>query len=98
MMFTNVIRFQPQTDDNESDYPYEDSLNHICSWISLNFKENFVVLEKTSHRVAGGWADNAKGWRIQKSKVDRREHSITAVYELRCMGPDATLFMLKWNK
>ena len=98
MMFTNVIRFQPQTDDNKSEYPYEDSLNSICAWISDNFKENFVVLEKTSHRVAGGWADNAKGWRIQKSKVDRNEHSMTAVYELRCMGADATLFMLKCAK
>ena len=97
MMFTNIIRFQPRTDDDEADYPYEDSLNQICSWISNNFKENFVVIEKTSNRIAGGWADNKKGWRLQKNKVDRREHSITAVYELRCHGPDATLFMLKWG-
>ena len=98
MMFTNVIRFQPQTNDDRADYPYEDSLNRICSWISLNFEENFVILEKTRHRIAGGWADNKKGWQIQKYKVDRMEHSTTAVYELRCMGADATLFMLKWAK
>lgn len=99
MMFTNIIKFKPSADDSSDDvhYPYEVALNQICNWIALNFCENFIIIEEASARIAGGYVDNKQGWKAQKFKVNRSEHAFSSIYELRCMGVDATAFLLKWG-
>lgn len=101
MSFTDVIRFsidlseKVSLDEFEMNFDAEEKLKEICTWCSETFKENFIIIEHVSARIAGGWVDNSKGWKKQRSRVRRTDYAWQAEYELRCMSADATWFKMR---
>jgi hypothetical protein len=95
-MFDVAIRFKPYKGDHE-EIDNEAYLNEICQWVVDSFTKHFVILEKVENIIAGGYMDNKQGWESHGSKVNRRDHSKGATYELRCCDADAFAFLLKWQ-
>ena len=96
-LFDVAICFKPYSRPTGFGEDNEAYLNHICQWVVDTFTGNFVILEKVETIVAGGWIDNMVGWETHNRAVNRKEHSKTAVYELRCKYSDATAFLMKWS-
>jgi hypothetical protein len=95
--FTDIIVFK-LTLSKMNNKKYQKKLDSICLDCSKNFKHNFIILEKVSARIAGGYLDNHEGWvKGEKGTVHRSDYAWQAKYELRCMGTDATYFMMRWS-
>lgn len=99
MAFTDIIKFTINADQYSQEHELhkdtEGKLKQLCTWCCETFKENFVIIEHVSARIAGGWSDNARGWKQEGKKVKRKDYAWQAEYELRCMSEDATWFKMK---
>ena len=98
--FTNTLTFKIDVGgygEGEMERVAEQRLNEICAWCSETFKANFIIMEHADVRIAGGWMDNARGWRQQDRGIRRREYAWQCRYELRCFDEDAAWFKMKWQ-
>ena len=71
-------------------------LEEIGDWISTSFKNNYILIEHASNRIAGGYMDNASGWKEDKRTM-RDDYAWKSRYELRCSDQDASWFLLRWG-
>lgn len=99
MSFTDVIKFSivvdPYDKEHEMHKDAEQKLKELCAWCCETFKDNFIIMEHVSARIAGGYMDNARGWKQEGGRVKRKDYAWQAKYELRCMSADATWFKMR---
>ena len=67
----------------------------LAKWITNTFAFNFILLEYSDRRIAGG--HGSKEFNPFPRTHAARERRPTGTYELRCSNADATLFLLKFK-
>lgn len=72
----------------ESDKNVTDAL---CEWLSINCKDNFIVVRDTCAILAGGYADNADAW-VRNAPL----HDPISEIRVRLSSDDLVLFTLAW--
>jgi hypothetical protein len=101
MAFTDVIQFELNIrevrGDRELEAVGQELIDELAGWCSQNLRDNFILIEHASVRIAGGWVDNRDGWEKEGSRVRRDDYAWQSRYELRCSGTDANWFLLKWT-
>lgn len=69
----------------------------LIEWLAKSLLENFILLEKHSTTLAGGYSDNFSAW--EAGRFNREDpHAVTTEYELRLHQADVTVFEMVWHK
>lgn len=89
----DMSKVSPDDLDSLSD----ERINYICETCANEFTSNFVIIETSSIRIAGGWTDNSYGWKAEGGKVSRENYAWQSTYELRCYNKDLMWFLMKFG-
>lgn len=75
----------------------EPDIVEFIRWLYASFKYNFIFLEKSAVRLAGGYADNAEASKYIERDLSKKE-SMLVGYELRCSKYDSIILNLKYKQ
>jgi hypothetical protein len=80
--------------------PPTDIMQDVVDWLAKNCTDNFIVTEKTTRIVAGGYDDNAKAHLRGRFNIKNRKgaHGLapTKDYHVRLSKSDDFLFSMAW--
>jgi hypothetical protein len=69
----------------------------LIEWLAKSLLKNFILLEKHSTTLAGGYSDNFSAW--EAGRFNREEPlTRTIEYELRLHQEDLAMFEMVWHK
>ena len=69
----------------------------LIEWLAKSLLKNFILLEKHSTTLAGGYSDNFWAWEAGRFN-QVHPHAVTTEYELRLHQADVTVFEMVWHK
>ena len=99
-MWDSVIEFKLHLQDvgahDDLEAIGEQRLHQVVDWIYNNFKENFILIEKVTVRIAGGYTNNKEQW-TRHPEIPRDDYAWQGQYELRCHERDGNWFSMMFQ-